>query len=329
MYTPDELVFNSDTIEEEKRVHRMLDDLFRLAENGNLLSEHEKEFLCRSIKTSENVPVKIEDCDYCQNFYFKYLFLTYWHDLSGSSEYNKLKYGKYVSVSKSEKKDDLKELKRIANDWLKTISINNHSEELLQKISKESRDNLKKLFKGTKTDYLSPIIEISKNSLPKFTSLLHTKYIYCMALLILEKYSPNDLSFNLNEHRIEINEYSVIHILTRHFAKSMQPSSKKSFHNENFRPSLLIDRIKNIFNTIDESNLLKGHTINNIAFTFKNEVYMVHIKVKTKQIKNIGNVKYNRLETFYSLTDPNKLKKLYKKHILHMIDENLGVFIEK
>jgi len=329
MYTPDELVFNSDTIEEEKRVHRMLDDLFRLAENGNLLSEHEKEFLCRSIKTSENVPVKIEDCDYCQNFYFKYLFLTYWHDLSGKSEFTKLKYGKYVCVSENEKENDFKKLKSIANDWLGIISIENHSEELHKQISKEARDNLKKLFKGTKIDYLSPLIEITKNNLPKFTSLLHTKYIYCMALLILEKYSPNDLSFNLNDYQIEINEYSIIHILTRHYAKSVQTSSKKSFHNENFHPSLLIYKIKDIFNTIDESSLLKGYPINNIAFKFKNEVYMVHIKVKTKQIKNIGNVKYNRLETFYSLTDPNKLKKLYKKHILHMIDENLGVFIEK
>ena len=70
--------------------------------------------------------------------------------------------------------------------------------------------------------------------------LLQSRFIYCIALEIFEALEPGDLILEINGIQIEFNEYSLIHILNRHYAKiTKQYETGKTFHNTDFKPRIL------------------------------------------------------------------------------------------
>jgi hypothetical protein len=142
-------------------------------------------------------------------------------------------------------------------------------------------------------------------------------------------FDKKEFLISLNGKVIEINEFSIIHILSRHFAQTTKPLNQKSFHIEDIVPRYLNKQLKNIFDDIDSSNSLNDKAINKIAFQYKNIDYMIWINERTKQIPGKGNIQFNRLETFYPVVDKADIEDLKENYTLEIINEELKVYVNK
>ena len=300
------LLDNSD--EEQVRTRKIFEILKQRAIRGEFFSEHEKEFFCTGVRLSLLNDGKIEDYSCCDNPKFKFLYLVYFHDLTGGTAYFKPKQTQLYKVDSSEAQHDLEYLYCKADEWETIIQKNNHSEQLTQQISAETRTELKNL--DNQPEFVN--IQFAKGSFrylfKKRSILLQSKYIYCIAL--------------------EFNEYSLIHILNRHYSEmTKQYSSNKSFHNEDFIPRILSVQIRDILRDIDNSKVLASKSINKIAFQFHNVDYLLWTSEEIKSVKGKGNLKYRRLNTFYPVSDKNELEKLKTECILTNISNTISVYV--
>ena len=116
------------------------------------------------------------------------------------------------------------------------------------------------------------------------------------------------ITIKTGNYQIEFNEYSLIHILMRHYAeKAKNYSTNKSHHNPNFQPNLLISDLEDIFIKISPHIT---NIENPIVFEYNKQLYEIWHEEKTKQIKGTGNVKFRRLETFYPITDSKRIQEI-------------------
>lgn len=327
MYSIDELNLKDSSEEEQIRTRKIFDNIKERSINEQFISEHEKDFFCLGVKLSLLDDGKIEDYPCCDSYKFKMIYLSYFHDLSGNGEYEKVKGKTIYKVEKNECDKDITYLSQVASKWLDVINVTNHSNELLKQISKETREELKEveknkgmlIFRRDKEQY----------KLNKRRILLQSKYIYCTALLIFEMFDNKDFIFSINGQDIEINEYSIVHILNRHFSEITKQKPDKSYHGKDIRPKYLNKQLKDIITIIDSSGLLKDKDIKNINFRYKGINYAIWINKRIKQVKNKGNVEYNRLETFYPIENQDELKKLEVESEYYQINEDIGIYIKK
>lgn len=327
VYKIEDLDLRNDSEEEQKRTRAIFEDLKTKAKNGTELTEHEKDFFCQGVKLSRLDDRKLKDYNCCNNFEFKLTYLSYFHDLTGFGVYQKVRGTELYNPERNEIDRDINFLKTEAANWNSFVLKTNHSDALLQQISKETRTDIKiiekskgrLLFRRDKEKYI----------LDKRATLLQSKYIYCMALQIFEMFDKKEFIIQLNGNDIEINEFSIIHILNRHYSEITKSNPTKSFHNEDFEPKYLNKQLGEIFKDIDNSGLFQEKSINNIAFKYKNVDYQIWINEREKQIKGRGNVKFNRLETFYTITDESELLKLNADFDLKKVNDELSVYIEK
>jgi hypothetical protein len=198
----------------------------------------------------------------------------------------------------------------------------------MQQLSKETREQIKIL-----------------NNLPEFKSdivlqgsfyyryklwsiLLVSKYVYLTSLEIIEKIIEDTDNFpyllKLKATEIEFNEYSLVHIMLRHFAEQAKNyKSDKSHHSEDFNPRYLTFDLDNLFKRI-EPHL---NTVNNnIVFEYKNQLYDIWYQEKTKSLKGKGNVKYNRFETFYPIYNQDRINEIIKNLSKTTVDEELILY---
>lgn len=313
-YDISELDIKDDSNQERLRVSNILKTLENKIESQESLTEHEKNFYCTFLKTQDDGYSKIKECEYCNNFTFSLIFLSYFHDLTGNGEYYKTNNQSTYIPSKEEVENDITFLKSISDTWLGVIQKTNHTEELLQQISKEARNDLKKL---------------DDNNTGKLKAILYSKYLYCYSKKKLEVFEEEGLTLILNEKNIEITEYSIVHILNRHFSKIMKENSDKSFHNQNFHPEFLNIQLIDIFKKIDESKYLEKSTINKIAFHYKNVDYQIWVNERQKQISGIkGNIRYHRLESLYPIENQNDISKLNQNYTVNKINDDLSVWVK-
>lgn len=140
-----------------------------------------------------------------------------------------------------------------------------------------------------------------------------------------------DRTFALNGSEIEFNEYSYIHILSRHYAEIIkQTPSNKTYHIPDFSPDEIVLQLKGIFEKLTEaSDKFKGQSIQEVNFRFKGNLYRIWINERIKSIKGKGNVKYNRLETFFPLGAREMLEDLGANYIEEKITGEISVFIKR
>lgn len=326
-YNIEDLELKDDSVEEQERTRQIFEDLKSKAINGEFLSEYEKEFFSTGVLLSILDDGELEDYSCCENYKFKIIYLVYFHDLSGFGTYQKLKGTSYYIPGRKEISKDLEFLKEIEIKWQNTINKTNHDNELLQQISKETRKDLKEIEKQKGRLYFRK--DKLRYNLAKSSTLLQSKYIYCMSLQVFEMFDKKEFILSLNGEEIEINEYSIIHILNRHYSQITKYNSKKSFHTKEFEPRYLNKQIGEIFKDIDASGCLIGKSINKIAFKYKHVDYLIWVQKKTKQIKGKGSVTYNRLETFYPVTDMKELKQLKEMYNPVQINKDLSVYVKK
>jgi len=323
-YKIDELKFKNDSFDEQIRTRTIFESLKEKAIKLEPLCEFEKDFFCQCLSVSRLNDGSLEDFKCCENYKFKIAYLAYFHDLSGFGNYEKVKGHQYYTPNRREIDRDIEYLSSVADEWLNTINIANHKEELLQQISAETREDIKEFSKSKgfllfRKDKLNYKINFRK-------TLLQSKFIYCLALKIFEMFDKKEFILTLNGQEIEMNEYSIIHILNRHYAQITKPNSRKSFHNEDFIPQYLNKQLGEIFSLIDSSGLYKD-PIHKISFKYKNVNYLIYVQKRFKQVKgNKGNIEYNRLETFYPIIESKENSDLITNFECHKINDDLSIY---
>ena len=145
----------------------------------------------------------------------------------------------------------------------------------------------------------------------------------------MEKLSPLDLILEINSIKVEFNEYSLVHILNRHFAQIVKTHpTNKSFHNEDFKPRILSVQIKQIFSEIDASKLLVGKPIDKIGFQQNGIDYLIYTSEREKSAKGKkDNILYRRLDTFFPVDDPKECNNLISTCELKSINQSLSIYV--
>lgn len=326
-YPIEDLDLKDATEAEYIRSRTIFDALKVKAINNEEMTEHEKDFFSQHIIIAKNKDGKLDDYSCCSNFKFEMLYLTYHFDLSGRGSYNKLKDVDLYQPNQTEIKNDIDYLSKVSGEWIQVVNKTNHSEKLLQEVAAETRKELSELEKNKGKLIFSR--DRQKYIVDKRKILLHSKYLYNRCLRIFEKFDKSEFVLKLNGKEIEIEEYGIVHIFNRHFSRIMKVHTDKSFHNENFDPSLLNKQLGKIFSDIDNSGEFKEQSIDQIAFKYNGTIYQAWIYPRTKQIKGKGNVSFNRLETFYPVENQTELKNLSDNFELKEINETLSVYVKK
>jgi hypothetical protein len=325
-----ELDFRDGSQKDQVRTRKIFEALRAEARENKILTEHEKDFFYQGLMLSHFNDGRPEDFICCDNPKFKSLYLSYYHDLSGASPVFKLGNLRLRIVGNQEKFDDLKYLYRKQDEWKKTVNKQNHKEALLQEASKEARLELKKFY-----DSLNGKNRNFKSN-PNFTNneiereiLLKSKYIYCIALKMFETIDEKDLVLEINSHSIEVNEYSMIHILNRHFAaQTIYYDTSKSFHTEDFEPKLLNLQLRKILMEIDVSTLYKNFPIDKIVFQFKGIDYQIWTGLQKKHIEGKA-YEFRRLNSFYSINDVEEKKKLLTNYKIVDINKDIKLYLPR
>lgn len=323
-FSINELDINADSTVKQIRNRQIFEVLKTKAINREFLTEHEKEFFYIGVKFSFLNDGKIEDYDCCDNPKFKFLYLVYSRDIYGFKKHIITKPSKDI-VKKEERKSDLFYLKIKIEEWKSIIKKEVHVEKLLHESAKETRvgiKGLKKLYKYKNIQGIYTANYIAKEN----AIILHSKWIYCVALEILEASNPSDFAYELNEIRIEFNENSLIHILNRHFAKILKEyDTKKSFHKEIFIPRILSPQIKKIISIIDNSKFLVGKQINKIAFKFDGQDYIIY----TSEKKRDENTHIRLINTFSPVGNNYEKSILVANYNLEIINHSFSVYVPK
>ena len=325
----DELRMKDDTIAEQIRTRNMFELLKEKANKREDLTEHEKNFFCLGVKLSSFNDGRWEDYPCCDNFRFKTIYLSYFRVLSGGSTLYKINGMKINKVSSNEVQQELRYLCDTSDNWELVVQKVNHSEKLLQEISTETRNELKNLSNLSEFTNGPFIKDSFKYIFKKRAILLQSKYIYCIALEILETLNPSDMILEINSCQIEFNEFSLVHILNRHFAEiAKQYDTQKSFHNESFKPRILSVQLKEILREIDSSELLSGKPLDKIAFQQNGIDYIIYTREREKAVKGKkGNIIFRRLETFFPISDTTEKDKLISNNELKKINQTLSAYV--
>ncbi|MDN3593961.1 hypothetical protein [Zunongwangia endophytica] len=322
-----EFYFGRDSDEEQKRTREIFEELEKRAKAEKPLLEREKDFFCRCLKLSDYVvDGNPEDYQVCNDFLFKHLYPIYFSSGLKSDAVYKPHKGKLYLVPLNERIKDLKFLYSTQIKWLKKIETTNHSDQLLQTLASETRNDLKKLKRKEGTLFFKK--QKKQYALKKEKQILHSKFIYLLVKKTIQNYEESDFKFEFMGKNVEIDAYSLIHIINRHYAEIIKENTDKTYHIEDFEPDLLHIKLKDILNQIEEKKVAISNT-EKIAFRYNDQDYRIWLKERVKFKKGIGKIEFSRLETFYPIGDEQELKDLSENFKLIVINEQLQTYIEK
>jgi hypothetical protein len=331
---------------EVNRLSAIIKSIALAISQNEYVSEHEKNIFCSAVGNTIEIGKTISDFSICNNYKLKILYPTYAHHLyegvqffkinsdalrtaimARAFDFKNLDIKKYVSpVTKEEVTKDLSYLYAQADLWEQTILITNHSDELLQIASKETRKQLKDL------EAEIPIHEkgTHQSKIRKRGVLLLQRYIYQMCLEVKEAMGVSSYSMRLNTVDIEFTLHSLYHIVSRHYAGGVrQFNTGKSFVTGHFVPRELHMDLGRLISDIDFSGVYAKDSIEKIAIDFKGRTYRIWIQDAIKQIPGKGNVTYKRVETFYPVTDIKELTDLSNNYVATKVNNDLKVYCKK
>lgn len=219
-----------------------------------------------------------------------------------------------IPITDIEVQSDKVLLEEYAKYWANICLSERHSDEKWKTIAKETRDTLKK-------KYIESFLAgtLSKNDKSDiFKGLLKSYYVFFESIKIIERINLNEENtiFNLNGVNFEINHYSFIHILNRHFAEiasSQNISSSKSFHDTKINPyeiHLFVDNLISLIKHKDIEHQVQITKGNSILIKFHNQDYALCFdKYKYNKSKII-------LTTFFIIDSKNKSAKRFIEKIV-------------
>ncbi|WP_424495371.1 hypothetical protein [Salinimicrobium sp. GXAS 041] len=322
-----EFYFDRDSEEEQTRTRKIFEKLRDRAKGGKTLLEREKEFFCLCLKLSDyEDDGKPEDFEVCNDFRFKQLYLTYFSSGLKSDEVYKADKGKVYLVPLNERIKDLKYLTSIQKIWLKEIEKTNHTDQILQLLAAETRQDLKRIKKEAGTLFFRKQKE--QYAFKKEKQILHSKFLYLLVKKTIQNHDESDFNFTFMAKNVEIDAYSLIHIINRHYAEVIKDNPQKTYHIEDFDPELLHIKLKDILKEIEEKSIpIKNPE--KFAFRYKNVDYRIWIKKRVKYEKGIGKIEFYRLETFYPIADKSEIEDLNNNYDLVEVSPELQTYTEK
>jgi len=291
------------------------------------LSYAEAEYLCNGLTFTKKVDGKPSDFQVCDDYLFRHLYLRYVFDLNGVTS---IKKNRTEDTPVSEKRLEVEKLEKLSQQWEIVVLQSNHPNQALNYLAKETRSDIKDLESQPEFNDYGFLRRCNHFDFRKKRIVLHSRFIYCKYQEIMSELDESDKCFVLNGSEIEFNEYSFIHILSRHYAEIIkQTPNNKTYHIPDFSPDEIVLQLKGIFGEIEASGRFKGQSIHEVNFRFKGNLYRIWINERIKSIKGKGNVKFNRLETFFPVGDPEMLQDLADNFIEERLTNDLNIFIRK
>lgn len=227
--------------------------------------------------------------------------------------------------------DEQIELDKYIGNWKELIIKDNHKDELMQYISKETREQLKVLRKSPMF-YIDGILR--QNFLFRAQEaklLMMSKKVYITVNRLFEYYPDLKTVYALDGHEIEFTRYSMTHILMRHYAQTQKPFQPgKSFHKRLFGLENIIPFLSQIFKNIDDSKAFQNQGVDIINFRYKGIDFRIYCNIEHKQIKGkTGNHPFYRLNTFFPVEEEKERLEIVSYYLPHQIDEELIIYVRK
>ncbi|MCC5918301.1 MAG: hypothetical protein JJU02_13360, partial [Cryomorphaceae bacterium] len=181
---------------------------------------------------------------------------------------------------------------------------------------KKKYSGLNKIFRKQQDDY----------GLKKDKIILQSKFIYLLVIEVIQNNPKEDFEIPFNNEIIEFTIYSLVHIISRHYAEPIKGNEEKTYHYGNFYPTELHIDLKKILVQIGNLKKIDINETDNIIFIFKGTYYQLYVQKRHKQVKGKGNVEIFRIQTFFPIYEKEKVKEIKSTYNLIQIDEDLSVF---
>lgn len=343
-----------------EHLKRLFSEIFLKNNNDQKLTIDEEEmlglFLLKEIKDIHKL-----DENKFSNYKFRYIYLIYYSDLSFNGQYfkpnfnvksseifnrnfsHKMNQREFnvnafnefqnlrrafdveIKISKNEILRDRKYLEEIADKWALEMLKENHSDQNLVLLSKETRDTIRK---KNIEKYLNKSLN-EQDRLDVFKAILKSKNIHTETIKILTNIGKDEVIYKLNNINIHYNYGSIIHIFNRHFAplaSNDSISDSKTFHSPKISLFKLHHILNYIFKKINAKKALAEQIKTGVPIflNYKNSNYAMYLKYD-----NLNKSKIN-INTFYKIDENteygiNDIKKI-KKCILLPLSSNLGIY---
>lgn len=296
-------------------------DLATRLMNNEVMSDAEIEAACGIVRWSRPEDsisfINLASIPRAQDYIFKNLYLIYSQDLEG--QYGISKFDGLVSME--EKREDVIRLNEYHSAWEKVISTNRHKNNVLLNLIVDEVNN-----ELSDIEYLKTSKQISNEEYlyKRKSTVLHSKYLYIKIKALFDEMQFNEILITYAGQTIELNMWSVVHILNRHYAGLIkQYDTKKSFHTDKAIP-LFEDPsvLKNLLEQIGTRDDFKTEQIKFIPLKFNGKMYAVYTEVKKKHV-NGKELEYNRLQTFYPIEDPKEIDRVTNNFEKISISEQL------
>lgn len=294
--------------------------------NGARMSVSETEFACSVLRASKPEGsiefVNLASIPAAQDYIFKNLYIHYFADLEG--RYGIDKFTGLVSIQ--EKREDVNKLNDYFISWEKVVSTNRHNENLLNLVINEINPDLKHV----RELYDKGAISKQEYDYKRKSIVLHSKYLYLNAKAFFDEHGSDTVTVIFHGNEIEINEYSLVHILNRHYAgAAKQFDTGKSFHFDRglkwYEIPYELKRIIEKIGTIPQTQLVE---INFIPFKYQGITYAIWTEKKKKHVKGKV-INYIRLETFYPIEEQRDFDRIKNNCREVSIDSSIVGYAEK
>lgn len=263
-------------------------------DNGKNLIVEEIDLFCNSRSISQ-----IRNYSFCDDHRFRFLFLQHFSGLNTEAR-NK------------------KDLESFAESWKNSV-VDNPKSSLEQYTSKETRIEFQNI--SNEDGVLSRAKELEV--------LYLSKFIYLKVDRFFREYGAREIMIPLNGEHLLFNEFSYTHIAFRHYAKGVkQHTSDKSFFTRDIPIEMIVNRLQNIIEKIDNIGVYKGQNITSINFKFRGVLYRLATKPKPLIRQQSGGVKLElyRINTFHPLEREEDLRNIRDNYTPYKINNSLHVY---
>ncbi|MBN2571202.1 MAG: hypothetical protein JXA68_03675 [Ignavibacteriales bacterium] len=251
---------------------------------------------------------KKKNYSFCDNDRFEYLYL---HKLDNGRTRPKLT------------ENQLNDFKEFIDSWKQFLDSKNYTNRAEQYLIEEHKEQIRALNKeyNTATDISTTNSEYNE----KLNEIIaYNKYIYINGQRIFTEYRF-PIEMKLSNRDIFIDEKIFFHSMLRHYGQvTKQIRDNKSYFTEDILVEEIFQKVIEFLTKIEAKSIIVENDIS-IRVLFKSVPYQIY----TLRIPdNRGTIKY-RVNSFFPIEDPDKLRLIKEEYEVIEIDLELGYLKKK
>lgn len=312
---------------DKTEVQKIIQDLMNRAHTNDKMTQAEIKLICsfmeHAVPKDPGFDFNICNYEVCRDYIFRKLYLIYCGNLEGRFP----AHNAFGLVPIEQKETEIQKLHEFYIEWTPTVSKFNHKDDLLNNTASETNIELKNLNKlHNSLRWEGPLLEEKRKAI-----ILHSKYIYLIAKEFFEINNSSFVTANFGSNQIEINTYSLIHILFGHYAGAIkQFDTQKSFHlDPTINNKELPFELKGILERLGSNTQISNQSIKFIPCRLNGKIYSMWTQNTIKHERGKGKIEFTRLETFYPTESIEELNKINNEFTEIIIDESLSGFTRK